>query len=106
MQKLRKLNLVKTGLKSKFGETRNFFSHELCLYITRFTYAGRVSERKRMQFTTAWRSRCRISDRSRCTVKLLPSLLHFGTGSELKQHQVKWAGLWVDTNLSLEAKHS
>ena len=33
MQKLRKLNLVKTGLKSKFGV---IFSHELCLYITRF----------------------------------------------------------------------
>ena len=31
-----KLNLVRTGLKSKFGVNRNFFSHELCLYITRF----------------------------------------------------------------------
>ena len=34
-----KLNLVKTGLKSKFGVN---FSHELCLYITRFSREARL----------------------------------------------------------------
>ena len=34
-----KLNLVKTGLKFKFGVNPYFFSHELCLYITRFLLA-------------------------------------------------------------------
>ena len=38
MQKLHKLNLVKTGLKSKFGV---IFSHELCLYITKFLAGAR-----------------------------------------------------------------
>ena len=31
-----KLNFIKTGLKPKFGINPYFFSHELCLYITRF----------------------------------------------------------------------
>ena len=30
------LNFVKTGLKCKFGVNPQSFSHELCLYITRF----------------------------------------------------------------------
>ena len=30
------LNFVKTGLKFKFGVNPQSFSHELCLYITRF----------------------------------------------------------------------
>ena len=36
------LNFVKTGLKSKFGVNPQFFSHELCLYITRFQSSDRV----------------------------------------------------------------
>ena len=30
------LNLVKTGLKYKLGVNPQYFSHELCPYITRF----------------------------------------------------------------------
>ena len=37
MLKFGKLNFVKTGLKSKFGVNPQSFSHELCLYITRFS---------------------------------------------------------------------
>ena len=33
---IRELNFVTTGLKSKFGVNPQFFSHEQCLYITRF----------------------------------------------------------------------
>ena len=36
------LNFVKTELKCKFGVNPLSFSHELCLYITRFTYLGRL----------------------------------------------------------------
>ena len=38
-----KLNFVKTGLKFKFGVNPQSFSHELCLYITRFQY-GKAGE--------------------------------------------------------------
>ena len=35
-----KLNFVKTGLKFEFGVNPQSFSHELCLYITRFVRLG------------------------------------------------------------------
>ena len=37
-----KLNFVKIGLKFKFGVNPQSFSHELCLYITRFRSLVRV----------------------------------------------------------------
>ena len=39
------LNFVKTGLRSKFGVSPQFFSHEVCLYITRFIFRQRSSVR-------------------------------------------------------------
>ena len=41
MQKFGELNFVKTGLKCKFGVNPQSFSHELCLYITRFAMTFR-----------------------------------------------------------------
>ena len=40
IRKFGELNFVKTGLKSKFGVNPQFFSHALCLYITRFPPGG------------------------------------------------------------------
>ena len=39
-----KLNFVKTGLKFEFGVNPQSFSHELCLYITRFDIRLRLTK--------------------------------------------------------------
>ena len=43
------LNFVKTGLRSKFRVNPQFFSHELCPYVTRFFLSWRHSREKRSQ---------------------------------------------------------
>ena len=44
MQKFGELNFIKTGLKFEFGVNPQYFSHELCLYITRF--ASKTAEQR------------------------------------------------------------
>ena len=99
------LNFVKTGLKFKFGVNPQFFSHELCLYITKF-FRGTTSSPSLWDHISSHRLK---QSRHNCILFLSPTtpsvyLDRSGIGSCNRVFKVaQYPGFLRLTNLEIHA---
>ena len=90
------LNFVKTGLKCKFGVNPHSFSHELCLYITRFFQVPR-EPRERVTHISQSAYRIPSNDGRECVATAVKICLFSGLRSSLLRLDCTFVLAWICT---------